>query len=96
VDDEIAFFTEVYDNQLTPRHMVDISTSVLTDEGRVVFTMSDTRSSDELEGKRGGYGYSARVPLKDLAPGLYVLKVEARTRLGNVDPITRQIQFRIR
>jgi len=96
VDDEIALFTEVYDNQLTPRHMVDISTSVLTDEGRVVFTMSDSRSSDELEGKRGGYGYSARVPLKDLAPGLYVLKVEARTRLGNVDPITRQIQFRIR
>jgi hypothetical protein len=96
VDDELALFTEVYDNQLTPRHMVDISTSVLTDEGRVVFTTSDTRSSEELEGKRGGYGYTARVPLKDLAPGLYVLKVEARTRLGNVEPVTRQIQFRIR
>jgi VWFA-related protein len=96
VDDEIALFTEVYDNQLTPRHMVDISTSVITDDGRVVFTTSDTRSSDELEGKRGGYGYSARVLLKDLAPGLYVLKVEARTRLGNVDPIVRQVQFRIR
>jgi hypothetical protein len=25
-----------------------------------------------------------------------VLKVEARTRLGNVEPVTRQIQFRIR
>jgi VWFA-related protein len=96
VDDEIALFTEVYDNQLTPRHMVDISTSVLTDEGRVVFTMTDTRSSEELEGKRGGYGYGARVPLKDLAPGLYVLKVEARTRLGNVEPVGRQVQFRIR
>ena len=96
VGDEIALFTEVYDNQLTPRHMVDISTSVLTDAGRAVFTMSDTRSSEELEGKPGGYGYSARVPLKDLTPGLYVLKVEARTRLGNVEPIARQIQFRIR
>jgi hypothetical protein len=96
VGDEIALFTEVYDNQLTPRHMVDISTSVLTDEGRAVFTMSDTRSSEELEGKPGGYGYSARVPLKDLTPGLYVLKVEARTRLGNIEPIVRQVQFRIR
>jgi VWFA-related protein len=96
VGEEIALFTEVYDNQLTPRHMVDITTNVLTDEGRVVFTASDTRSSDELEGKPGGYGYSARVPLKDLAPGLYVLKVEARTRLGNTEPISRQVQFRIR
>jgi hypothetical protein len=31
-----------------------------------------------------------------LAPGLYVLKVEARTRLGNAEPIVRQVQFRIR
>jgi VWFA-related protein len=96
VGEEIALFTEVYDNQLTPRHMVDITTNVLTDDGRVVFTASDTRSSDELDGKPGGYGYSARVPLKDLAPGLYVLKVEARTRLGNTEPISRQVQFRIR
>jgi hypothetical protein len=76
--------------------MVDITTNVLTDEGRVVFTNTESRSSTELQGKAGGYGYMTRIPLKNLAPGLYVLRVEARTRTGQEEPITRQVQFRIR
>ena len=94
--DELALFAEVYDNQLSPPHMVDITTNVLTDEGRVVFTNTESRSSTELQGKAGGYGYTTRIPLKNLAPGLYVLRVDARTRTGQDEPITRQVQFRIR
>jgi len=60
-----------------------------------VFTNTETRSSEELGGKRGGYGYKVGIPLKEFAPGLYVLKVEARSRLGSDEPITRQVQFRI-
>jgi VWFA-related protein len=96
IGDEIAAFAEVYDNQLSPPHMVDITTNVLTDEGRVVFTNTESRSSTELQGKAGGYGYTTRIPLKGFAPGLYVLKVEAHTRTGQNEPITRQVQFRIR
>ena len=94
--DELAVFAEVYDNQLSPPHMVDIATNVLTDEGRVVFTNTETRSSTELQGKAGGYGYATRIPLENFAPGLYVLKVESRTRTGRSEPVTRQVQFRIR
>ena len=95
VGDELAVFAEVYDNQLSTPHMVDITTNVLTDEGRVAFTNTETRSSAELQGKGGGYGYTAHIPLKDFVPGLYVLKVESRTRTGQNQPITRQVQFRI-
>ena len=94
-NDEIALFTEIYDNSGKAPHKVDIVTSVLTDEGKTVFTVEDQRDSSELAGAKGGYGYTTRVPLSDIPPGLYVLKVEARSRLGNDNVATRQVQFRV-
>ena len=61
---------------------MDITTTVTTDEGRVLFKTEETRDSTDLGGKRGGYGYTTRVPMKDLVPGSYVLKVEAKSRLA--------------
>jgi VWFA-related protein len=94
--DTLAIFTEIYDNAPQPVHVVEIAASVLADDGRVVFSTSDERSSSELQGKAGGYGYSAQIPLKDYRPGLYVLQIAARSRIGNDPAITRQIPFRVR
>jgi len=94
-NDEIALFTEIYDNSGKAPHKVDIATSVLTDEGKQVFKVEDQRDSSELAGAKGGYGYTTRVPLSDIPPGLYVLNVEARSRLGNDNVVTRQVQFRV-
>ena len=65
------------------------------DEGKEMFKSEDVRDSSELQGKSGGYGYSTRVPLEGMPPGLYVLKVEARSRLGQGPTTNRQVQFRI-
>jgi VWFA-related protein len=94
-NDEIALFAEVYDNAGASPHKVDISTTVTTDEGKVLFKTDEVRDSADLGGKRGGYGYTTRIPLKDLAPGSYVLKVEARSRLGNTPPVARELQFTV-
>lgn len=94
-NDELAIFTEIYDNSGKAPHKVDIVTSVLTDEGKVVFKVEDQRDSSELGGAKGGYGYTARVPLTEIPPGLYVLNVEAKSRLGNDNISTRQVQFRV-
>lgn len=94
-DDEIALFTEVYDNAASTPHKVDLMTTVTSDDGKVVFKTDEARDSSDIQGKSGGYGYTARVPLKDLPPGLYVLKVEARSRLGASPAADRQVQFRV-
>ena len=94
--DGIALFADVYDNELRTPHSVTIATSVLADDGKAVFTAQDVRKSEELSGsKGGGYGYTAQVPLQNLAPGRYVLRVEARSSLGG-DPVRREVQFRVR
>ena len=59
---------------------------------------TDERSSTELQGAQGGYGYSARLPLKTLEPGIYVIRVEGRSRLGGTatNTIGRDVQITVR
>ena len=94
-NDELALFAEIYDNSGKAPHKVDIVTSVLTDEGKPLFKTNDERDSSELQGAKGGYGYTTRVPLSDIPPGSYVLSVEARSRLGNDIKATREVRFRV-
>jgi hypothetical protein len=93
--DQLAIFTEVYDNLPKTPHRVAITASVLADDGKVVFSRSDERNSDELKGSVGGYGYTATIPLKGLAPGRYVLRVEAKSLIGKGETVTRDVEFRV-
>jgi VWFA-related protein len=90
-NDEIALFAEVYDNAGGAAHKVDITTTVTTDEGRVLFKDEETKDSADLGGKKGGFGYSSRIPLKELEPGRYVVTVSAKSRLGNSTAVDRQV-----
>jgi len=94
-NDEVALFAEVYDNVGDKPHKVDITASVLTDEGKVMFTANEVRDSTELGGKSGGYGYSTKIPMKDLEPGAYVLKVEAKSRLADMPAASRDVRIRV-
>ena len=94
-NDEVALFAEVYDNEASKPHKVDIVTTVTTDEGRVLFKTDETRDSTDLGGARGGYGYTTRIPMKELAPGKYVLKVEAKSRLGNSAAVARDLRIEV-
>jgi hypothetical protein len=94
-NDQLAVFAEVYDNLPKTPHRVGITASVLADDGKVMFTKSDERSNDELKGALGGYGYTGTIPLTGLAPGRYVLRLEARSMMGKGDSVMREIEFRI-
>jgi hypothetical protein len=94
--DTLALFAEIYDNQTAAAHRVAISAKVLADDGKVMFTAEDERSSSDLQGKKGGYGYTLNIPLTQLAPGRYVLRVEGRTLLANGGTAARELEFRVR
>jgi VWFA-related protein len=93
--DEIALFAEVYDNTPATPHKVDITTTITSDEGKVMLKTEEVRDSADLQGKPGGYGFATRIPLTGLPHGIYVLRVEGRSRLGNGPSADRQVQFRI-
>ena len=93
--EELALAAEVYDNEAKTPHSVDITTLLLADDGRELYKHEDQRSTSELGGATGGYGYTARSPLKGVAPGLYVVKVEARSRLGKGRTVGREVLIRV-
>jgi hypothetical protein len=97
-DDVMAFFTELYENAPNaPSHMVDVSATVTSLDGRVVFQASESRSSTELAGGRGGFGYGLEIPLKPFEPGSYVLRVEGKSRAdANAPAVGRDVLIRIK
>lgn len=92
--ESIFGYADVYDS-VTPAHTVDITTTVTGTGGTPVFQTSQERSSKEFTGDRGGYGVQFEVPLQDVPPGLYVLKVEAKARLSKVEPVSRELTFAV-
>jgi VWFA-related protein len=95
VGDEIALFAEVYDNTDKAAHKVEIVASLRSEGGDAVFTTREERDSSELAGGPGGYGFVARVPLKEVPPGLYVLRVEARSNIGDRVEAARETVVRV-
>ena len=92
--DEIALFTEIYDNIKQP-HKTEIVASVKAEGGQSVFETREEHDSSELAGSAGGYGFQARLPLKGLAPGLYVLRVEATARINERPTVSHETVFRV-
>jgi VWFA-related protein len=93
--DELDLFAEIYDNSGKGPHKVDIVTTVLTGAGQQVFRQDVERDSTEFKGSKRAFRYMERLPLLALAPGSYVVSVEARSRLGKNPSATRQIPFQV-
>ncbi len=95
--DELTVLAEVYDNKADQLHTVRLITTVTADDGRVLATQSDARSTSDLaRTARGAFGFMQRVPLGGLAPGLYVLRVEGRSTLDPDAVVSREVQFRVK
>ena len=92
--DEVALFTEIYDNTKQP-HKVEIAGTVKAEGGQTVFQTRESHDSSELAGSAGGYGFMARFPLKGFEAGLYVLRVEAITQIGDRPTTAKEIVFRV-
>jgi hypothetical protein len=45
---------------------------------------------------KGGFSWVVDVPLKGLPAGRYVLAVEARSRLKEVDPVKKEVEFTVK
>ena len=94
----LALYTEIYDNDSSRQaRRVDVTVRLVSESGTDVIV-----SRDELENGTSGekpweiYGFAKRIPLKELAPGRYLLRVEAAVRGQNEPPATREAPITIR
>ena len=95
--DLLVLFAEFYENgRGSAPHMLDFKAELRAEGGRVVQQVSEERSSTELQGKSGGYGFQPRLPLDSVESGLYVVHVEGRSRTSQDAVVSRDIQIRVR
>jgi VWFA-related protein len=88
--DEIALFAEVYETAGGPAHKVAIALTMKAEGGQTVYQTREERDSAELAGSSGGYGFTTRIPLRDIPAGLYVLRVEAQSQVGERLTVARE------
>ena len=74
---------------------MEIAATVKAEGGQTVFQTREERDSSERGSGAGGYGFQARVPLKDIAPGLYVLRVEGTAQIGDRETVSTDVVFRV-
>jgi VWFA-related protein len=94
--DQLALAIDIYDNKASTPHRVDVRTSLTADDGKVVFSNREERRTEELKGAGGTFGHVATIPLNGVAPGRYVLRVEAQSSLSNATVAAREIEIRVR
>jgi VWFA-related protein len=95
-NDQLTLAVDVYDNKAATPHRVEIRTSVTADDGTVVFSSKDERRSEELKGVNGTFGHVTTIPLKGMAAGRYVLRVEAQSLLSGGPTTARELEFTVR
>jgi len=93
--DVVTLFTEVYENAPKATHTIELTAELRAEGGRASGRVSEQRSSTELQGKSGGYGFTPSLSL-DVAPGRYVIHVEGRSSAGDRPTVSRDILIRVR
>jgi len=93
--DTITLFAEFYENAQKAPHTLDLTATLKGEDGREVGHVNEQRSSSELQGKSGGYGFTAALPLNG-APGPYLIHVEAQSSAGDRPKVSRDILIHLR
>jgi VWFA-related protein len=86
-NDRLALFAEIYDGESTP-HTLDVATTLTATDGSVAFRAADERQTAARTGDAAGAPllHTIQIPLKDVPPGIYTLRVAVTSRLGKKPP----------
>ena len=93
--DLLTLFAEVYENAVKTTHTIELTAELRSEGGPASGRVSEQRSSTELQGKSGGYGFTPSLSL-DVAPGRYVIHVEGRSSVGDRPSVSHDILIRVR
>jgi hypothetical protein len=94
--DTLALYVEVYENSRsdTP-HTIDLAAELRSEDGRAIVRRTEERSSQELLGKSGGYGFVATLPLTNVEAGTYFIHVQGRSNVGARPTVGRDVLIRV-
>jgi len=93
--DRLVAFAEVYDNREGPSEAILVTTTVTNETGAAMFRSEEAVEAFAFEPKRRSWSHRIEIPLADLAPGPYVLRVEAKPRHAASPAVFREVPFSV-
>jgi hypothetical protein len=94
--DTLTVFAEIYDNRSKSVDPVALTTTITDEGGTVRYRTEERIDGFAFEPSRHAYRHHLSIPVKDLAPGRYVLRVTARDSATKDGPLTRDVAFTVR
>jgi hypothetical protein len=97
--DTLTVFAELYDNMNARQaRQIDAAVTLTSEAGKEVFSARDPIANNQGADHWTAYGLTRDVPLKNLSPGRYLLRIEARVRGNNGGnaPVARETVITIR
>ncbi len=86
--DTLALFMEIYDGEKTA-HSLDVATTLTAGDGHVAYRVAEERSTASAKG--AAIVHTAQIPLKDIPPGIYTLRVGVTSRMGRKPPKAERV-----
>jgi VWFA-related protein len=97
-DDALSLFTEIYVNgSRSDARTVEAVTTLTSEDGIAVFSSRESLGpAAPRDARSWRVPMTKQIPLKELKPGRYVLRVEARALGGSAKPATRETSLTVR
>lgn len=95
-NDTLAVFAEVYGDEASTPDTVRVRTTVTAEDGTIAFRTEDDRRADAVPrpGTRT-WSHGVTIPLLGMAPGRYVLQVDAGTSPQEPARVSRAVAFTV-
>ena len=100
--DTVTVFAEIYDNSSSKQpRQIETTVALISESGQEVVRARDSVSNPSTpaqaghDGRWSTYGLIRDIPLKDIAPGRYLLRVDVSPR-GNSTPVVRETLITVR
>jgi hypothetical protein len=91
-DEQLTLYAEVAKNRKAQSQEVTYTVALESEDGRRLELAAETRAAN----KERREAFTSRAALRDVSPGRYLLRVEARSAAKGVAPIVRQIPIEVR
>ena len=87
----VSVFAELYDSGTSREsRRIELTTTLVGEDGNPAFSSRETVGGASAEVKSSRIPIAKQIPLKDIRPGRYVLRLEARLLGGGTNPIVRE------
>ena len=89
--DVVSAFAEIYDSSSSREaKRIEVMTTLVGEDGNAAFSSRESVAGGAADVKSSRIPIAKQIALKDIRPGRYVLRVEARLLGGGATPVARE------